>query len=54
MFKYYSEDFLASCVCYCKSPKIGKSYVLPVNPIINHSEVVKVRKMLVNASIVGF
>jgi hypothetical protein len=40
-------------ICYCKSPKIGNSYVLPVNPSIYHSEVVKVRKMLVNISISG-
>jgi hypothetical protein len=41
-------------ICYCKSPKIGKSQVLPVNPSIYRSEVVKVRKMLVQASISGF
>jgi hypothetical protein len=41
-------------ICYCKSPKIGKSQVLPINPSIYHIEVVKVRKMLVNASISGF
>ena len=41
-------------ICYWKSPKIGKFKVLPVNPSIYHSGVLKVRKMLVNSSISGF
>jgi ferredoxin-fold anticodon binding domain-containing protein len=41
-------------MCYCKSPKIGKTQVLSVNPSIYHSGAVKVRKMLVNASISDF
>jgi hypothetical protein len=34
------------CICYCKTRRL-------VNPSIYNSEVVKVRKMLVNASISG-
>jgi hypothetical protein len=52
----HNNSFILSnmCIFYCNSPNIGKSWVLPVNPRIYHSEVVKVRKMLVNASISGF
>jgi len=42
------------CICYCGSPKFGKTWVLPVNPGTYHREVLKVRKMLGNASISGF
>lgn len=41
-------------MCYCKSPKIGISDILPVNHRISHTEVIKVWKMLLNAYISRF
>ena len=41
-------------MCYCRSPKINETQILPVNPSIYHSEMIKNRKMLGNASISGF
>ena len=41
-------------LCHCRSPKIGKTWVLQVNPSFYHSEVVKVGKMFGNASVSDF